>query len=222
MEESAMPPVVSIVGKSSTGKTTFLEKLLRELNARGYRVGTIKHSHHSIDFHDPQKDSYRHSQAGAAATLVSSTTSFQIIKPVPHELTIDELVRHFGDEFDLILTEGFSRGSAPKIEIHRKEAGPLLEVAGNLLAVVTDEPLDVDVQQFGLEDVKGAADLIESKYIQPNRQRIALYINGRKVEISLTPSEAILRIQAALAPDLKESEFSSLDLRYQNSQLIKK
>ena len=163
-----MPPVVSIVGKSSTGKTTFLEKLLRELNGRGYKIATIKHSHHSIDFHDPKKDSYRHSQAGAAATLVSSTTSFQIIKPVAKELTIDELVQHFGDEFDLILTEGFSRGNAPKIEIHRKEAGPLLEVASNLFAVVTDEPLDVDAQQFGLEDVKGMADLIESKYILPN------------------------------------------------------
>lgn len=182
-----MPPVVSIVGKSSTGKTTFLEKLLRELSGRGYKVATIKHSHHSIDFHDPRKDSYRHSQAGAAATLVSSTTSFQIIKPVPQELTIDQLVRHFGDEFDLILTEGFSRGNAPKIEIHRKEAGPLLEVASNLFAAVTDEPLEVEVQQFGLEDVKGVADLIEAKFIRPNHQRISLYVNGIKVETNSAP-----------------------------------
>jgi molybdopterin-guanine dinucleotide biosynthesis protein B len=211
-----MPPVVSIVGKSSTGKTTFLEKLLRELSERGYKVGTIKHSHHSIDFHDPKKDSYRHSQAGAAATLVSSTTSFQIIKPVPQELTIDELVRHFGDEFDLVLTEGFSRGSAPKIEIHRKEAGPLLEVASNLFAVVSDEPLETDAQQFGLEDVKGVANLIESKFIQPNRQRIALYINEKKVEFKDAPDKAIQKILAAIAPQLKAEDYSSLELHYRN------
>jgi molybdopterin-guanine dinucleotide biosynthesis protein len=35
--------VVSVVGKSNVGKTTFLEKLIRELKRRGYRVGTIKH-----------------------------------------------------------------------------------------------------------------------------------------------------------------------------------
>jgi molybdopterin-guanine dinucleotide biosynthesis adapter protein len=210
-----MPPVVSIVGKSSTGKTTFLEKLLRELSNRGYKVATIKHSHHSIDFHDPKKDSYRHSQAGAAATLVSSTTSFQIIKPVAQELTIDQLVRHFGDEFDLILTEGFSRGSAPKIEIHRKEAGPLLEVASNLFAVVTDEPLEVEVQQFGLEDVKGVADLIEDRFIKPNRQRTSLYVNGLKVELKAAPSEIAQKIIALLVPDWKGPEITNIEFHYQ-------
>jgi molybdopterin-guanine dinucleotide biosynthesis protein B len=212
-----MPPVVSIVGKSSTGKTTFLEKLLRELNSRGYKVATIKHSHHSIDFHDPKKDSYRHSQAGAAATLVSSTTSFQIIKPIPQELTIDELMFHFGDEFDLILTEGFSRGNAPKVEIHRKEAGPLLEVASNLFAVVTDEPLDTDARQFGLEDVRGVADLIESKFIKPNRQRVSLYVNGKKIELKASPAEVLQKLMAALNPDLKGAEIASMELHYQNN-----
>jgi hypothetical protein len=87
--------------------------------------------------------------------------------------------------------------------------------------VVTDEPLDVDAQQFGLEDVKGAADLIESQYILPNRQRIALYINGKKVELKVNSSETLQKILAALAPDLKETNLSSLDLRYQNNQPAK-
>lgn len=209
-----MPPVVSIVGKSSTGKTTFLEKLLRELSGRRYKVATIKHSHHSIDFHDPKKDSYRHSKAGAAATLVSSTTSFQIIKPVAQELTIDQLVRHFGDEFDLILTEGFSRGNAPKIEIHRKEAGPLLEVASNLFAVVTDEPLEVAIQQFGLEDVQGVADLIEAKFIKPNRQRISLYVNGLKIEPNVAPAEIAQKIIPLLASDWKGPEITNIEFHF--------
>jgi molybdopterin-guanine dinucleotide biosynthesis adapter protein len=212
-----MPPVVSIVGKSSTGKTTFLEKLLRELSGRGYKVATIKHSHHSIDFHDPKKDSYRHAQAGSAATLVSSTTSFQIIKPVPAELTTDELVRQFGDEFDLVLTEGFSRGQAPKIEIHRKEAGPLLEVASNLFAVVSDEPLETAVPQFGLEDFKGVADLVETRYILPNRRRIALYINGQKVETRVAPAEVVQELLARLAPEWSGPAIRSLEIHYQDN-----
>jgi molybdopterin-guanine dinucleotide biosynthesis protein B len=164
-----MPPIVSIVGKSSTGKTTFLEKLIRELAGRGYRVATIKHSHHAISFDNPNKDSWRHAKAGAVATMVSSTTEIQIIKPVPRELTVEELASHLGDDYDVILSEGFSRGNAPKVEIHRKEAGPLLDVARNLFAVVTDEPLDTDVKQFALDDVKGVADLIEKDFIKPKR-----------------------------------------------------
>jgi molybdopterin-guanine dinucleotide biosynthesis protein B len=164
-----MPPIVSIVGKSSTGKTTFLEKLIKELASRGYRVATIKHSHHSISFDQPNKDSWRHARAGAVATMVSSTTEIQIIKPVAQELTIEELAKHLGEDYDVILSEGFSRGSAPKVEIHRKESGPLLETASNLFAVATDEPLETEVKQFELNDVPGVADLIVELFIKPKK-----------------------------------------------------
>ena len=83
--------------------------------------------------------------------MVSSTTEIQIIKPVTRELTVEELAAHLGTDYDIILSEGFSRGNAPKVEVHRKDAGPVLETASNLFAVVTDEPLDTDVKQFGLE-----------------------------------------------------------------------
>ncbi len=179
-----MPPIVSIVGKSSTGKTTFLEKLIREITGRGYKVATIKHSHHSISFDQPNKDSWRHARAGAAATMVSSTTSTQVIRSVARELSIDELARNLGEDYDIILTEGFSRGNAPKIEIHRKEAGPLLENAKKLFAVVTDEPLETESKQFGMDDVKGVVDLLEEKFIRPNRERVTLYVNGEAIPLS--------------------------------------
>jgi molybdopterin-guanine dinucleotide biosynthesis adapter protein len=214
-----MPLVISIVGKSSSGKTTFLEKLIREISRRGYKVATIKHSHHSISFDDPSKDSWRHARAGAVATMVSSTTEIQIIKPIPRELTTWELARYLGEDYDIILTEGFSRGDAPKIEIHRKEAGPLLDVATNLLAVITDEPLETPLPQFGLEDVKGVADLLEKQYIKPNMERISLYINGQ--QISLPPDSGRL-LQAVLqALDYKikgNEEIRGLEIRYQKEK----
>ncbi len=210
-----MPPVVSIVGKSSTGKTTFLEKLIREITARGYKVATIKHSHHSISFDNPKKDSYRHSQAGAAITMVSSTTSFQIIKQLPREFTVDELARNLNEEYDLVLTEGFSRGDAPKVEVHRKEAGPLLEVASNLFAIATDEPLDTDVRQFALDDVKGVASLIEEMYLRPNRERLSVYINGVKASLPNSSQQMIINNLKELAGSLPDAEeIHDLEFRY--------
>lgn len=210
-----MPPVVSIVGKSSTGKTTFLEKLIREITARGYKVATIKHSHHSISFDDPKKDSYRHSQAGAAITMVSSTTSFQTIKQLPREFTVDELIRNLNEEYDLILTEGFSRGDAPKVEVHRKEAGPLLEVASNLFAIATDEPLDTDVRQFALDDVKGVASLIEDMYLQSNRERLSVYINGVKASLPNSSQQIIInKLKALAGSQAGAEEIHDLEFRY--------
>jgi molybdopterin-guanine dinucleotide biosynthesis adapter protein len=210
-----MPPIVSIVGKSSSGKTTFLEKLIREITNRGYRVATIKHSHHSISFDNPNKDSWRHARAGAASTLVSSTTEIQVIRPVPREQTIDELARNLGEDFDLILTEGFSRGDMPKIEVHRKEAGPLLETASNLFAVVTDEPLDTLARQFSFDDVKGVADQVEREYIQPNRDRLTLYLNGEKSSLELPPDPTADKILEALAGRIKKvKQIKDLEVRF--------
>jgi molybdopterin-guanine dinucleotide biosynthesis protein B len=210
-----MPPIISIVGKSSAGKTTFIEKLLRELSGRGYMVATIKHSHHSIDFDDPSKDSYRHARAGAAVTMVSSTTSFQIVKQVPRELTVDELARNLGEEYDLILTEGFSRGNAPKVEIHRKEAGPLLEIATNLLAVLTDEPLDIETPQFGLDDIQGIAQLIEEKFIRPDWEHFSFYLNGQKIPLLTVPQRVIQDLLGIVPADMTGVQpLIDLEFRY--------
>ena len=118
-----MPPVVSIVGKSKSGKTTLMEKLIGELKSRGYRVATIKHTHHRLTFDEPHKDSWRHIQAGSEATVISSPDKVALMKPVTQEPTVDEIAHLIGEDYDIVLTEGFKRGNAPKIEVHRKEVG---------------------------------------------------------------------------------------------------
>jgi molybdopterin-guanine dinucleotide biosynthesis protein MobB len=60
-----MTPVVSFVGNSGVGKTTFLEKLIREFKSRGYRVAAVKHDAHRFEIDYPGKDSWRLTQAGS-------------------------------------------------------------------------------------------------------------------------------------------------------------
>jgi molybdopterin-guanine dinucleotide biosynthesis adapter protein len=64
--------VSGLSGWSGSGKTTLVEKLLPVLAARGWRVSTLTHAHHSVEFDRPGKDSWRHRQAGAVAVMVSS------------------------------------------------------------------------------------------------------------------------------------------------------
>ena len=67
-----MSAIVSIVGNSNSGKTTFIEKLIGELKSRGHRVTTIKHTPSGMDLADSGKDSWRHIQAGSEATITSA------------------------------------------------------------------------------------------------------------------------------------------------------
>lgn len=73
-------PVISIIAKSGTGKTTLLEKLIAELKRRGYRMGTMKHDAHQFDIDREGEDSWRLTQAGAHTMAISSPTKIAIIK----------------------------------------------------------------------------------------------------------------------------------------------
>jgi molybdopterin-guanine dinucleotide biosynthesis adapter protein len=161
-----MIPVVSVVGKSDSGKTTLLEKLIPELKRRGYLVATVKHDAHSFDIDQPGKDTWRHRQAGADLVVISSKAKMAMIRTVPEELTLPEIAAMITD-VDIILTEGFKRGPAPKIEVSRREKSTeLLCSADELVAIATDQHFDIAVPQFGLDDAAGLVDVLEARFLK--------------------------------------------------------
>lgn len=159
----AAPPVVCIVGKKKSGKTTFLEKLVPALKALGLRVGTVKHDTHGFDMDHEGKDTWRHRQSGADTVCISSPTQIALIKSVEREMSLVELAETFFGDRDLVLTEGYYNSDQPKIEIFRSEAhaqplcGPEEAWERKLLAVVTDADIDQGVPRFGLDDGEGVA-----------------------------------------------------------------
>jgi molybdopterin-guanine dinucleotide biosynthesis adapter protein len=198
-----MPPVVSIVGKSKSGKTTLIEKLIQELKSRGYRVATIKHGPQEPTFDKSGKDSWRHIQAGSEATAVSSPDKIVLVKPVAREATIDEVASLVGEDYDIILAEGFKQGNTPKIEVHRKDAGPMLKGLKKQIAIVTDEPLETKARQFSSEDIGALADLLEKGFIKPQKERVSLYINNIPITLTLFPRQIITNVVLAMASCLK-------------------
>ncbi len=165
-----MIPVISIVGKSGVGKTTLMEKLIPELKRRGYRVATVKHDTHGFEIDHPGKDTWRHAQAGSDHVVIASPNRIAHIQRLERELTLPEIVATIHDA-DIVLTEGYKRGPAPKIEVSRAERSrELLCTREELVAIATDQPYDLDVPQFGLDDVVGLADLIEEKFLRPKQQ----------------------------------------------------
>ena len=160
-----MIPIVSIVGKSGSGKTTLLEGLICELKRRGHRVGTIKHDAHCFEIDRPGKDTWRHAQAGSDHVIISSPQRVASIRRVQQEQSLEELAAGMAD-VDLVLTEGYKRGSAPKIEVSRRaRSETLICRPDELVAVASDQPFELDVPQYDLSDVLGLADLIETRFL---------------------------------------------------------
>lgn len=153
-------PIITFVGKSGTGKTTFLERLIPLLKAHGLRLAVLKHDAHHFEMDKPGKDTYRFTAAGADVVTISNAEKFAMIEQPPAELSLADIISRL-PAVDLVLTEGYKKNSYPKIEIHRAVLNrPLLTPAEQLLAVMTDEPLPVSAPQLPLEDVSGCAEII--------------------------------------------------------------
>lgn len=162
MSDKKVTPLVLMVGKSDSGKTTPVEKLLPELIRLGLDIGTIKHDVHGFDIDHPGKDSFRHKAAGAKRTIISSPAKLALIQDSDHDLSLDELIPFFKG-LDLIVTEGYKRENKPKVEIFRPEVhdNPLCENDDNLIALVSDAEIDLGVPRFGLEDIAALAGFLK-------------------------------------------------------------
>jgi molybdopterin-guanine dinucleotide biosynthesis adapter protein len=155
ISETDKPPMVSVVGFSGQGKTTLTVKLIAELKKRGFRVGTIKHDVHGFDPDHPGKDSWRHKKAGASVTIVTSPNQIGMVRDVDRDHQPQELIPFFMG-LDIVLVEGFKRAGLPKIEIFRPEIKkePACKGDKQLMAVVSDSPLDWGIPRFHTEQIE--------------------------------------------------------------------
>lgn len=141
-------PAIAIVGRHNSGKTTLIEKLIAELTARGFDVGSIKHHSHadfSIDY--PGKDSYRHRAAGATETIISAPGQVACVKTIQGERECSELLRDMPGH-DIVIVEGYRKSGLPTIEIMRSGNDADMKTARVFAQGARDRwPLGVDFAQ---------------------------------------------------------------------------
>jgi molybdopterin-guanine dinucleotide biosynthesis adapter protein len=159
-------PVLGFAAFSGTGKTTLLKKLIPLLEARGVRVGVIKHAHHNFDIDKPGKDSYELRKAGARQMLVASARRWALMTEnnVDGDPQLDVLVKHLDpDIIDMVLVEGFKHVPFTRIELHRPALGHpgLYPEDSSIIAVAADAPVDnCDLPVLDLNDAAAITDFI--------------------------------------------------------------
>ena len=158
-------PIIYFVGRSNSGKTTLIERVIPQLVQAGYKVATVKHAGHGFDLDTEGKDSWRHKRAGASSVMVLSKGSMAMFADVSDQMNVEEVRDRFLDDtYDLIIAEGWKHENYPKIVIIREQIGEISVSAEGLLAVVSDKPVDLAVPLFGLDDVVGVAALIMRRF----------------------------------------------------------
>jgi len=165
--ESPLKPILSVVGKSNSGKTTLLEKLIPELKRRGYKVAVVKHDLHGFEMDQEGKDTWRLTCAGADEVIISSPVKIALLKNVEKEMPLDEINRRYLDDVDIILTEGFKRENKLKIEVIRRSQGDdLLCSFEELMAVVSEDGTSPFDLTYKPDEIALLVDLIEKKLLK--------------------------------------------------------
>jgi molybdopterin-guanine dinucleotide biosynthesis protein B len=165
LHRTGHPPVLCVVGFSGSGKTTLTVGLVEALTRRGLRVATIKHDVHGFEMDQPGKDSWRHKQAGAVATIVTSPKQIGMVMDVDHDHQPLELIPLLSG-MDIVIVEGFKRAELPKIEVFRQDRKEPPACKGDLKlwAVVSDAELKWGIPRFLPDDFEGIADFICERF----------------------------------------------------------
>lgn len=157
MPNNEMPPkLVAIIGKSNSGKTTLITRLIPLFRQKGLRIGTIKHTHHQVEFDKPGKDSWKHRSAGSSKVLLLTESKMALFSELKSKPTLKDLVNAYFLNMDIVLSEGFKNEDCLKIEIHRSANGksPLyLNSKYQIHAIISDQTPAIALPYFKLDAI---------------------------------------------------------------------
>jgi len=158
-------PIICIVGRSKSGKTLFIERLIPEIKKRGFRIATMKHDiHDRFEMDKPGKDTWRHKKAGSMVSIISSPKRIGMIMDVDHDHDPEEILRYIDKErIDIVIAEGYKGSSHPKIEILKDKEDIMCRDDPNLIAIIADQRIDIHIPQFKKNQIKEVAEFIIEK-----------------------------------------------------------
>jgi molybdopterin-guanine dinucleotide biosynthesis adapter protein len=139
--------IVSVAGAKNTGKTTLVTLLVSELVKRGFKVGTVKHTHVKLDVEG--KDTWKHREAGAEIVVGAGAeeTFFIVNEDMDLETIINSVELLY--KLDFLVLEGYKPANYAKIS-----TSPL------------DDPFSltqVDVRELDEESIGKLVDMIEER-----------------------------------------------------------
>ena len=147
-------PIISIVASTSgTGKTTFIERLIKIFSAQKISVGVIKSDAHGFNLDVEGKDSYKFQSAGAKSVAVISPNGYFLVEHVANQnfLSVAEKM----SSVDLILTESRTKNFSPTISLWRGRGKVIADE--KVAAIFTSSPIaSNEIYQFGLDDLTAA------------------------------------------------------------------
>ena len=157
--------IVTITGKSNSGKTTVIEKLIKHYTSKGLKVSVVKSMKHQFQVDHEGKDTYRYKEAGVFSWAITNGKEYAFLSKIDSPLSpLDIAVKNFPDS-DIIFIEGYKEGGSAKIEvIGSADEEPLFRSDRLIMAILTDLNIEAQIPVFSRNDIDSAADFIDKNF----------------------------------------------------------
>ena len=147
---------IAVIGWKNSGKTTLVSRLVAHLRKKKFKVGVVKHAHHSFDIDHPNTDSYKIREAGSyKTTIVSEKRLAHIEEKISPEIDIEDLIK-LNEGCDILIFEGFKKiKKLSKIEVNLKKNNKelLYKSFDNVKLLVSDDMLEHPIKVLSHDQV---------------------------------------------------------------------
>jgi molybdopterin-guanine dinucleotide biosynthesis protein MobB len=134
--------VIAVVGSKSSGKTTTIEALTKELTKRGYKIAAVKHiPEPSFTIDKTGKDTWRFAQSGAETIIsVASNEVATIEKVSTRNFSLRKILQKCKGH-DIVFLEGFRKLVSKNRDIRKivvvKSAEEALQAVNTFKPILT-------------------------------------------------------------------------------------
>lgn len=202
--------VISVIGISSSGKTTTIENIIKELKSRNYSVGTVKEIHFE-EFKMDQEgtNTDRHRKAGAE--LVSARGYYETDIMYPERLDINKLLSFYNQDY--VILEGVRDTNVPKILTALDIPGIDDRINENIFAI--SGRISEQLTEYkglpainSMTDIVSLVDLIEEKAFDTkldDKEKTGMLLKINDNEIPLKPyiENMLINTIEAIVKELK-------------------
>ena len=148
--------IIGVIGWKNSGKTYYVQEIIKKLRKKGYSVASIKHAHHEFDVDQPKTDSFLHRKAGSQQVIISSSKRWVKITELENssEKNLTELLQQLSTT-DIVIVEGFKNDNHPKIEIIKeKSKNYLFNQISNVVALISDIEVNSNIRKFKKNEIE--------------------------------------------------------------------
>jgi len=177
--------VFGIYGRSGSGKTNLIVKIIKQLSNEGFRVASVKISDKKINIDINGKDSWKHSKAGAKLVVLSSKVETDFLLNQREDIL--EIISQINciDYFDLIIIEGANDDFTQKIRI-----GNIKERKNTILSYNGD--------------FKKLIEVLKKEIVRRNNMnKMSIKVNGKQINLTEFPEDIIKNTICGMLKSLK-------------------